>query len=145
MYLQPSCKIVQAINVTAGAAAAANVNGDIIDMQGYDSVLFVAQFGPIVGGAVTSLKVQQGDDPAMADAADLLGTGVTVLDTDDNKVKYIEVYRPKERYVRLVCLRATQAATVAAMAYLHAARSEPVSQPADVAGESHLSPAEGAA
>lgn len=141
--LAEEVKIVQAITITAGAAGATNINGTAIDTEGYEGVLFVVQFGAIVGTAVTSIKVQQDTVVGMGSAADLAGTGQTIADTDDDKVFYIDVKRPLEQFVRLVVLRATANATVSAMAYLYRGRQFPASHGANVAGELHYAPAEG--
>jgi len=138
-------KIVQAITVTAGAAGTTAINGTAIDMAGYDGVIFVVQFGAIVAGAVTSIKVQQDTTSAFGAAADLAGTGQTVADTDDDKVFYVDVKAPREDFVRLVVSRGTANATVAAMAYLYGARSRPTTHGTNVAGEFWERPAEGAA
>lgn len=138
-------KIVQAVTITAGAAGATAINGTAIDMSGYERCLFVVQFGAIVATAVTSIKVQQDTTSAMSSAADLAGTGQTVADTDDDKVFYIDIQKPREDFVRLVVSRATANATCSAMAYLYGARQKPVTHGTGVAGESHYSPAEGAA
>lgn len=138
-------KIQQCITLTAGAAGATNINGSEVDTEGFEGVLFVFQFGPIVGTAVTSIKVQQDTVTGMGSAADLAGSGQTVADTDDDKVFYVDVKRPLERFLRPVVLRATANATVSCMAYLYRGRSFPVSHGTNVAGEVHSSPAEGTA
>lgn len=143
--LADEVKIVQAITITAGAAGATNINGTAIDTEGYEGVLFVFQFGAIVGTAVTSIKVQQDTAVGMGSAADLAGTGQTIADTDDDKVFYIDVKRPLEQFLRAVVLRATANATVSCMAYLYRGRQFPVSHGTNVAGELHYAPAEGTA
>lgn len=140
-----SHKIVQAVTVANGAAGTSAINGEIIDMQGFEFISFIVQFGPIVGGAVTSIKVQRDTDAAMGTAADVAGTAQTVADDFDNKVKTIDWLRPGERYVRLVVSRGTQAATCAAIALLYGASAKPVTQPTDVVGEVHKDKAEGTA
>ena len=131
-----SGKLLSAVTPTAGAAGASNINGTIIDTAGFDGCLVAAHFGAIVGGAATSIKVQVGDDSGLADAADLAGSSVTVADTDDDKVFYIDVQRSMKRYLRLVVLRATQNATVAATYLLYDPHIEPVAQAAAVTGAS---------
>ena len=76
----------------------------------------------------------------------MLGTGQTIADTDDEKVFYIDLYKPRERYVRLVVDRGTQNAVVASAEYeQYGARNEPVTHGSNVSGETHISPAEGTA
>jgi len=143
--LADEVKIVQAITITAGAAAATAINGTAIDTAGYDGVLFVVQFGAIVVTAVTSIKAQQDTAVGMGSAADLAGSAQTVADTDDDKVFYIDIKRPLEQFVRLVVSRATANATCSAMAYLYRSRSRPVAHGTGVAGEKFASPVEGTA
>lgn len=131
-----SGKLLSAVTPTAGAAGATNINGSIIDCSGFDGCLIAVHFGAIVSGAVTSIKAQAGNDSALADAADISGTSVTVLDTDDDKVFYIDVLRPTKQYLRVVVSRATQNATLAATYLLYDPHNEPVAQVAAVAGAS---------
>lgn len=139
-------KITQVVTPTAGVAGVTDINGTTIDMEGFEGVVFEVTFGAITAGAVTSIKAQQGEQSNMSDAADLAGTAQTIADTDDEKVFYIEVVRPRERYVRLVVDRATQNAVVtSAIAYQYGVRKAPVSHGTNVAGELHVSPAEGTA
>lgn len=146
MQLSKNDKITQVITPTAGAAGTTDINGTTIDMQGFERVLFILTMGAIVSGAVTSIKAQQGAASDMSDAADLAGTKVTIADDDDEEVFYVEVDKPRERYVRLVVDRATQNATVAAaVAIQSGARKAPTSHGTGVSGETHVSPAEGTA
>lgn len=138
------------ITVVSNAVAAGTTDIDptAIDMDGFDSVCFIVQFGAIVAGAVTSVKAQQSSDDGNADAfADLAGTAQTVADDDDNKAFVIDIHRPSERYVKPYIVRGTQNATVeSVVAIQYCARNAPVTQPASIGGvETHNSPAEGTA
>lgn len=145
MNLAPNISISRVMD--AQAAGATNVNSAVVDMQGYDGVMFLAAFGAIVSGAVTSIKAQQGQASNLSDAADLAGTSITVADTDDNKVAVLDIYRPQERYVRVAVLRATQNATVdGVIAIRYKGRKAPAVLDATVLSvENHQSPAEGTA
>ena len=145
MNLSKNVKISQAITNTAGAAGTAAINGITLDMANYEGVLIEVTFGAIVSGAATSIKAQQGQASNMSDAADLLGTGQTIADTDDEKTFFIDLYRPAERYVRLVVPRATQNATCTATYIQYMPRNAPTTHGSNVAGETHVSPAEGTA
>lgn len=138
-------KIVQAITIAAGAAGATGIDGTTLDLSGFEEVLVAVQFGPIVSGAATSIKWQEGDASDLSDAADVTGTSQTVADDDDNKVKYIHVIKPRGRYGRVVVSRATQNATCSAIYLLGGAKTLPVTHGTGVAGETHVSPAEGTA
>lgn len=141
----------QISNLAAAAGSADITDGFVIDTAGYEGCRFIVQFGTITAGAATSLKVQQAavkaTSTSLTSGADLLGSGVTVGDADDNKLFIIDVYRPRERYLQLHLLRATQNAVLNfAIAELYNARVLPVVQHADVdSQELHVSPAEGTA
>lgn len=146
MNLTKNNKISQAITPTAGAAGTSDINGATLDHQGFEGVTVIVTFGAITAGAVTSIKYQTGDQSDLSDAADLLGTGQAVADDDDEKVFYIDIYKPLERYGRVVVDRATQNAVVASAEYVqYGARKVPVTHGTGVSGERHVSPAEGTA
>lgn len=139
--------ITQAITATNGAAGTSAINGAIIDMSGYEGVLVIVNTGAITSGAVTSIKMQQDTASAMGGAADLLGTSQTIADTDDEDTFVIDLFKPQERYVRLVVSRATQNAVISAATYIrYGARTKPVtSASATINVESHIGVAEGTA
>lgn len=136
-------KPVQCVTLTAGAAGASNINGSSVDTAGFDGVLFVVQFGTITAGAATSLKLQQDTVTGFGTAADIAGSGITVLDTNDDTPFAIDIKRPTKQFVRLVILRATQNAVCGAMAFLYRGRSRPTSLSNWTATKRLTSPAEG--
>lgn len=141
------CKINIASTTTAGAAGQTAITSSAVDMAGFDGVCFVVPLGTIVTAAVTSMKLQQSsDDAATDDYTDVTGTSITIADSDDNKLKYLDVYRPGKRYLKLVVSRATQDATIGGiLAIQYKAGSLPVTQGTNVAGEVHMTEAEGTA
>lgn len=140
-------KTIRVMNgVVAGTTAQTS---SAIDTQGYDGVKIYSLFGAITAGAATSVKVQQSSDNGSADAyADLAGTSVTVADDDDNQVVVHDIYRPRERYLKVVISRATQNAVIdGVVAVLYNAIKKPTTDDSStvVARETHVSPAEGTA
>jgi hypothetical protein len=129
-----SGKLLSAVTPTAGAAGATVINGSIIDCSGFGGCLIAVHMGAIVGGAVTSIKAQVGAASDLSDAVDVTGSSVTIADTDDDKVFYIDVQRSSKQYMRLVVSRATQNATVCATYLLYDANNLPVAQAAAVTG-----------
>lgn len=107
-----------AITTTNGAAGTSAINGTVYDMAGYDGLIVQVAFGTITAGAVTSIKLQDGAASDLSDAADVAGSGITVADTDDDKVFLYDVTVPMKRYVRVVVSRATQNAVVGSAMYL---------------------------
>lgn len=139
--LAPNTKTTEALDY---ASAATDRNGAILDMAGFGGVLTMVHFAAIAAGAVTSIKVQQGAESDGSDMADLAGTGMTIADTDDNKVFRLDV-RPRERYVRVVVDKDGTNATAESATYT---QYDPVgiSAPiADADSETHGLPAEGTA
>lgn len=144
---------VKTIRVHAPVAAGATDVTDcaVVDMANYEGVRFIVGFGAIVSGAATSIDVQQAtaktSDTALTSGADLLGSKITVADTDDNTLVITDIIRPRERYVQVQVQRATQNATVdLIIAELYGARKLPVTKDATVSQqETHASPAEGTA
>jgi len=132
-----------AITPTAGAAGTTTVNGTPVDMNGQDGVLFVVQMGTIAPGAVTSIKAQQDTVVGMGAAADIAGSGITVLDTDDDKTFLLEIIRPTKQFVRVVVVRGTAAATVSAVNLQYGAALMPVTHGANVTAKRLVGPAEG--
>ena len=143
--LARNVRIARALN--AVAAGQTDQNGGIIDMANYEGVVFIAVLGTLASGAVTGLKVQMGNESNLSDAADLVGTAVSMTDSDDNKLLVLDIHRPAERYVRAVVTRGTADATIdGVIAIQYGARILPTSQDSTVAGiETHVSPAEGTA
>lgn len=138
-------KIFIASTTTAGAAGTSAITSSAVDTAGYDGCLFIVPFGAIVTNAVTSIKVQQCDTSG-GSYADLLGTSQTVADDSDDKLFYVDVFRPQEQFLKLVVSRATQNATVGGIvAILYNASSRPTTQGTNVAGETFNWPAEGTA
>lgn len=129
------------------AAGITDVNSDVVDMAGFEGIRFILALGALVSGAVTSVKIQQGTDLTVTDAADLEGSSVAIADTDDNKIVVTQVYRPRERFVRMAIDRGTANATIDGLVVeLFGTRVKPVATHATVVGnEKHVSPAEGSA
>jgi hypothetical protein len=146
LNLSKQTKISSAITPTAGVAGLTDILGSTLDMQGFEGVLMICRFGAITATAVSGIRAQQGNDSGLSDAADLLGSAQVVADSDDDKAFYIDLFRPKERYVRLVVDRATANAVVATAEYIqYGPKKMPTVHGANVAGELHVSPAEGTA
>lgn len=148
MNLSKRVKVTQAITPTAGAAGTTDINGTILDMAGWEGVLMEVTFGAITASAVTNVHAEQDSSSSMTSAADLAGTGQTVADTDDGDIFLIDLYRPLERYVRVVVDRGTANAVVAGATYIQyggANAKLPPSNGSTVNAEQHSSPAEGTA
>ena len=137
-------KVIQATTATAGAAGTTAVNGSAVDLSGYDEIMILVPFGTIVSGAVTSIKWQEGS--TTSPTTDVLGTNMTVLDTEDDTTKCLRIIKPRNRYGRVVVTRGTQNAHVGAIFYiLQGGSTQPATDDTTVTQETHVSPAAGTA
>lgn len=144
MNLSKEIKVTRVMNGVAAGVTAQNSSS--VDMQNFDSVMFVAMFGSITAGAVTSVNAAQSDDDSTF--ADLAGTGITVADSDGDQVAVIDLERPVGRYVRCEISRATQNAVIdGVLAIQYRGRTKPTTHDVStvIASELHVSPDEGTA
>lgn len=148
MNLLKNCKIME---VGAPVAAAANTdsNSDIIDMSGWEGVVFVAPITDSVQTGVATLKVEQNTANSDTNMAALSGAtaAATSAANDDlnDKLLILDVYKPRERYVQAVRTSAT--ANIAfgnVIAILYSGKKAPITADTSVlASALVVSPAEG--
>jgi len=123
------------------SADTAAINSDVIDMQGFDGVVFFTTIN--VANAGNHIKIQQGTTTSPTD--DLLGTKVIVTGT--NETVGVDVYKPLERYVRAVVTRTSSTICGEIYALQYEGRILPADN--ETAGtlnvELHISPDEGTA
>ncbi len=137
-----AAKITRVMN--AVAAGVTEQNSTSVDMKGFESVTFILTMGAITAGAATSVEIETSSDNSVFD--ELLGSGITIADDDDNQAFVLEVVRPQERYVRCTVHRATQNSAIDSIVALQTAPAvAPVTQPATTTIKLLASPAEGAA
>lgn len=116
--LSEKIKISVAITVAEGVAAATDLEGAIIDMAGYDSVLMIARLGTITAGAVTGLTAEVGDALNLSDKATATGSALVVAEADSDKYFAVDLGKITKRYARLHVDRATQNAVIEHALYL---------------------------
>lgn len=124
-------------------AGTSDVDSAVVDMQGYEGVIFLTRFG--TAAANNSIKVQQGQDSGLSDAADLTGTSVVSGSSDEGCG--VDIHKPLERYLRIRALRGTSSTLGEIWAIKYGSRVMPrvsaLSGTLNV--ETHVSPAEGTA
>ena len=137
MSLANTHLIKQAAATTS--AGTSEIDGAGIDMLGYEEVLFIAKFGTAATG--NQLQAQQSQDDSSY--ADLEGTLTTVGSSDE--IVFLNLVKPAERYVRIQVERGTSTTLDWAVAILGGAHKLPVDNTVSgtIAGEIHISPAEG--
>jgi hypothetical protein len=138
------CKIVPVENSVA--AGQATTVGEIVDTQGYGGACFIYKLGAVTDGAAVTLKIYQGSDAALSDAAELSGASaaIAVASSDSDKRLIIDVIKPRERYLRPTIVTATQDVEIDdAICILYNPIVKPITQPATVeVGTLAVSPAE---
>lgn len=140
MNLSSASKISVGALTVAGTST---VNSPTIDMAGFDSCLFISTFAtPATNNTV---KVAQDSVSAMSSEQDLAGSSVAVGASDDTV--WVEIHKPRKRYIRAKFLRGTSSALGEIYCVRFNAAAEPVSNAlaGTIAGELHVSPAEGTA
>lgn len=147
--MEPVGHLLEEVKITklndATAAGVTAINSAVVDMAGYDGVVFLTNSGTIAATGTATVKVQQDTVAGMGAAADLLGTSQAFVDTDDTKSVAVDIKRPGERYLRLVIARATANSDWGPIwALQYRSRQVPVTQGLDK-HEKHLSPVEGTA
>jgi len=129
----------------AQTAATSAIESDVIDMSGYDGVLFLTRFG--TAAANNSVKAQQGDAANLSDAADLKGSSVVSGADPTNEAVYVDIFKPTKRYVRLYVSRGTSSTLGEIWAIKYGPRKAPQVHAVSgtLTGETHVSPDEGTA
>ena len=120
---------IKVVNAVAPAVRAASVNGDAVDLLGFDSVALVVTSGAVSGSGDMTVKLQESDEPgtgfADVDEAHLQGDGLAAP-LDANATTKIG-YRGFKRYLRAVLtLNGGTSVTVGALFILGAAAERPV-------------------
>lgn len=127
------------ITVVEAAAAAAQTElvTDVLDMSGYEGVMFIALTGDVADTSVLTLTVKGNSansvttpTPVTQKATDAFTAGAA---TADSKVLMVDVYKPALRYVFGSLTRTTANAIVGGIiAIQYGAKSKPTTQDATV-------------
>lgn len=120
---------IKAVNAVAAATRSASVDGDAVDLLGFDSVALVVTTGAVTGAGNMTVKIQESDTSTAGDFTDvdpdhlqgaianpLVANGTTKLG-----------YRGFKRYLRAVLtLNSGTSVTVGAVFLLGNASERPV-------------------
>lgn len=143
MNLMANTKLVKVKDhSTAGTS---DVESDIVDTSGYEGVVFFTSLG--TAAADNLIRVQQNTINSTSGMADLLGSGVTSGASPSNEDLWVDIHKPRERYLRAVVDRDTSSTVESIWALLYGARKLPVDNTVSgtIEGEISASPAEGTA
>lgn len=86
----------------APANLAANANGTVIDMQGWDGVEFEFNIGVMASGVTFDAYVQNSANSNFSGPTNITGAALTqVANTSNATLQILDVFRPSLRYVRV--------------------------------------------
>lgn len=144
-------KQMEILECGAPIAAANNTDGntDILDMAGWDGVVFIAPLTDSVSGGVATLTVEQNtanSNTGMAALSGAVATATSAANDDLNdKLLIVEVHKPRERYVQAVRTSATQNIAFGnVIAIRYTGRKAPITDHSSVLDSAlAVSPAEG--
>lgn len=127
------------ITVCEAAAAAAQTElvTDVLDMSGFEGVMFIALTGDVTSGSVLTLTVKANSanspstpSPVTQKATSAFTAGATDA---DSKVLMVDVYQPALRYVFASLTRTAQNAIIGGIiAIQYGAKNKPTTQHASV-------------
>lgn len=136
--LLTSAKFIRVEN--AAAAAQTELVTDIVDTQGYDSVMFLALLGDVTTAAVLTLTAKGNAANSTSGAAALAGavTFTAGASDADNKMLILDIEKPRQRYVFASLTRTAANAVVdGIVAVLYNAENCPTVQDLTVLASSH--------
>lgn len=129
-------KNVKITRVAASAVAAqTDVSGSILDMAGFDGVLFIGLLGDVTDTSALALKAETNSVNLTAGMAALVGGPAFTANATsaDNAVLLLDVYKPREQFIRPVLKRGTANAVVdGIIAIQYGAASKPTVNAASV-------------
>jgi hypothetical protein len=140
--LMENTKITQVLGNQTSATS--SKGSSVVDMQGYDGVVFIGSLS--VGHATNNyIKGQQNTTSATATMADLVGT--KIQSTASCLQLWLDIYRPRERFVRAVVIRGTASVIYPMWAIQYNGSKMPIDNTTagTITGEVHVEPAEGTA
>lgn len=135
MNLLKNCKIT--VVEAAATAATTELVTDVLDMSGYDGVMFIALTGDVTTNSVLTLTVKANSansvsspTPITQKATDAFTAGATDA---DSKVLAVDLYKPTLRYVFASLTRTAANAVIGGIiAIQYQAKDMPTSQDATV-------------
>lgn len=112
MSLLKNVKITRV--ASAAVAAQTDVTGTILDMAGFEGVMFVALTGDVTDTSALALKAEQNTLNQAGGMVELKGSAsfTAGATSADNKALVLDVHKPRKRYVRALLKRGTANAAI---------------------------------
>lgn len=136
-YLSDNIKITKVQDHTTAGTSTISATG--VDMANYTGVVFLTSYG--TAASDNTCHLEQSTDDVTYD--DLASTEAGVASSDEDV--FLDIRNPRERYVRMACLRGTSSTLESVWAFQYGGRSLPADNTTagTIHGETHNSPAEG--
>lgn len=129
MNLSKGVKVTRVAN--AAAAAQTAVDSSILDMSGFDGVMFIALLGTVTDGSVLTLTPKQNTTNSTSGAAAISGaaTSPVTAAANSNAALLADIQRPQQQFVYVTLTRTAQnAALDGIIAIQYEARKKPTTQ-----------------
>lgn len=114
MNLLKNVKIDQILGYFAAGVTAKTT--DIIDMQGYDGALFIAEFGTIIEDGTIAVDIYQDTESGGGTMAKVSGTSAHTVTAANAALTQsaiaVDIYKPQERYLEAIVTPAVQNAVI---------------------------------
>ncbi len=124
--------------VKALIASANNTDSNtaILDMSGFDGVIFITPVTTATTGSVVTLTVESNTANSDSGMAAISGAVATKTSPADGTLLVVDVYRPQKRYVQGVITSATQVATFdASIAIQYSGSKMPITEALTIADQ----------
>lgn len=120
----------------AAAAGITEVDTSILDMAGFEGVMFVCLLNTVTAGSVVTVTAQQNTANQTGGMAPIANASASVTDVggaSSNQAIVLDVFRPLQEFVRAAVTRTTaNAALDGVIAIQYAAHRKPTVQDASV-------------
>jgi len=120
--------------ITQTTAGSSDLEGEkVLDMQGYEGVVFLGKINAITAAGELEMYAQYSDSTSTTDMVDDTGTRVgstgAVTSTDwDDKLLVLDIYKPLKRFISVHIDKATQNSEISVVGIRYGARKGPVTQ-----------------
>ncbi len=92
--------------------ASAGVNGNVIDMEGWSGIEYEFNLGTMAAGATFDARVVSSANANMSGNTNVANAAITqVANTSNTSLVLLDIWRPTDRYVKLVTTPATANST----------------------------------
>jgi len=128
MNLIKNVLVTNVLNLTS--AGSTDTEANVLDMKGYEGVLFIANFATNNTSTMKGLHVQAGSSSGGGDAVDIADSEQTCTSTSGGVV-LVDVYKPTLRYIEAVIETSASTLDNRVTAVQYGARSVPTTQTYD--------------